>query len=323
MQADMPSTLSPTQLNAGAGLLQNQGISANAQFTTAIENYSANQTINPFLQTMLVGSESGSLSYSTLHALESLAASSCPSLSDSAPYGNISIGVTGFTGLLSTTANTYLGNGDTSIFCQAFTVADGFNGQTNSFVTSAVNSQTYLGGTFTNMNDQITGYITAVNPNTKAFGQDLANLGLLIDLSNLDNLGSPLALVQQIIKVAGGNLPVIALAFVSVGITQEVVLNLDNPQASVSDSTQKLMYQAMTAITGNNLQQVLDLLHVTTPNITTMADLLNPCLLFPNSFQTLQSPTKTGYANIYINPYGTVNTNLSTQLPAYMLRSTA
>jgi hypothetical protein len=172
------------------------------------------------------------------------------------------------------------------------------------------------------MDSMVTGSITSVNSNPSAFAQDLLNLGQLIDLSNLGDLGSPLGLVRQIVKVAG-NMPSISLAFIAVGIPQTVVVNMADPKTSVDDSVQKLMYVAMLSITGDNLTQILKLLGVTTPNLNTMADLLNPFLLFPNSYQTLMTPTPNGYANIYIGTQGEVNTNLATQLPAYVLRSTA
>jgi hypothetical protein len=176
--------------------------------------------------------------------------------------------------------------------------------------------------TFTNVNSMITGGISDITSNTKAFGQDLKNLGNLIDLANLNNLGSPLALVQQIINVAG-NMPVLSVAFVAIGIPQEIVLNLDDPTASVTDSVQTLMYRAMTQITDDSLAQILKVLGVTTTGIKTMADLLNPYKIFPNSYQTLMTPTANGFANIYVNSVGGVNSSLSTQLPAYCLRSTA
>ena len=55
----------------------------------------------------------------------------------------------------------------------------------NLFINSAVNSQTYLANTFSSTNDSITGDITTVNLATQAFGSDLANLGQLIDLTDL------------------------------------------------------------------------------------------------------------------------------------------
>jgi len=162
--------------------------------------------------------------------------------------------------------------------------------------------------------------VTSISLATTAFGQDLVNLGQLINLNNLDNLGSPLALIQQIYSITG-TIPVVSVYFVAVGIPTTVVLNLTDPTVAVSDAIQALMYKAMTQITGNNLSQILQVMGVTTVGITTMADLLNPVKLFPNSFQTLTVPTKWGERAIYINSSGSVDTALTTELPPYVMSS--
>jgi len=81
------------------------------------------------------------------------------------------------------------------------------------------------------------------------------------------------------------------------------------------------MYQAMTQITGTDLNQILSVLGVVTVGITTMADLLNPLKLFPNSFQSLTAPTANGPVAIYVDSVGSINTNLIRQLPPYVISS--
>jgi hypothetical protein len=314
--------LTPLQLNSTAGLLQNQGLAPNAEFILSVSTYNNTALISPFLTT--IEHSTGNISANTISELEILAANTCAALSDSVPSGYVNLAVStnpaGFTGLLTTTANTYMGNGDLSQFCQSLSISQGYADQTNIFVNSAVNSQTYLGNTFTTMNNMITGDVTVINLNTTAFGYDLTNLGQLINLKNLNNLGSPLALVQQIYSVAG-TIPVLSALFITAGVSTEVVLNLTNPTVTVVDSAQALMYKSMTQITGDNLAQILTVLGVTTVGITNMADLLNPVKLFPNSFQTLTAPTANGPVAIYINSAGSVNTNLKTQLPPYVVSS--
>jgi len=314
-------SLTPLQLNSAAGLLQNQGLAANTALTAAIVAYDSTALIDPFLNTIESGS-ANILANSTIAALQTLASNSCAALSDSVPSGYATLTVStmpaGFSGLLSTTANTYMGNGDLSKFCQSLSISQGYISQTNLFVNSAVNSQTYLSDTFTNMTSMITGGITNVNLATPAFGQDLANLGRLINLQNLDNFGSPLALVQQLYAVSG-TVPVLSVAFVVAGVPEDVILNLTNPTASVSDSAQRLMFQAMTQIRGTDLEQILSVLQVTTTGIETMADLLNPVKLFPLSFQSLTAPTQYGPRAIYVNASGSVNQQLVTELPPYVI----
>ena len=100
---------------------------------------------------------------------------------------------------------------------------------------------------------------------------------------------------------------------------EEVVVNLNNPNISITDAVQKAMYRAMENITGDTLGQFLSILGVKTTGIETMADLLNPVKIFPTSFQSLTTPTADGSRAIYVNSSGTVNSNLSTALPSYVL----
>jgi hypothetical protein len=319
-------SLSPLQLNASAGLLQNQGLIVNDELTAALSTYENTEVILPVRSTITTAASGNILSGTNLTAVKNLGNSSCPALADSIPAAYPSLTSSnadpGLSGLVRATAAKDIGNGDISKFVQAVGIAQGYASQTNLFINSSVNSQTYMASTFTTMNDMITGGITQVNLATQAFASDLANLGQLIDLSDLTNLGSPLALVQRI-QAVGGNVPVLTVYFVAAGVPQEIVVNFNNPSISVSDSVQKLMYGAMTQIQGADLQQVLTVLGITTVGIESVADLLNPVRLFPNSYQSLTVATNLGVRAIYINDQGTVNNNLREELPAYVVSSLA
>ena len=315
------SYLTALQLDASPGLLQNTGLAANAALTTEIAVYNATPLIAPFL-TVLANSGAANLSNVTISTLESLSSNTCPALSDSLPagYATLSVGTTLFTGLISDTAYLYMGEGDLTKFVQALNQAQSYAEQASIFTNTAINSQTYLGNTFTTMNNMITGGITEVNLATRALGEDLINLGNLINLLDLGDFGSPLGLIQQIYSVTGA-IPSVSILFVAAGIPVNVVLNLTDPTVSVTDSIQRLMYTAMTQITGVALDQILAVMGVTTVGIETMADLLNPVKLFPNSYQSLTVPTKFGSRGIYVNASGSVNQNLLTELPPYVTQS--
>jgi len=315
------SVLTPLQLDAAAGLLQNQGIAINANLTAAIASYADTSLISPYLNTVATGSTGNILSGNVLTTVKTLAANSCPALSDSVPTAYSTLGTQMIT-VVTNQANKDICGTDVSKLVQASDQASGYTSQSSVFINSAVNSQTYLGNTFTTMNNMITGGITSINLATTAFGQDLENLGQVINLNDLDNLGSPLALIQQILSITG-TIPIVSLTFVAAGIPTEIVLNLTNPVISVTDSTQRLMYQAMTQIAGNDLAQILSVLKVTTVGIDTMADLLNPVKLFPNSYQSLTVPGTSFKIPIaiYVNQSGSVNQNLLTELPSYVLTS--
>ena len=317
--ASTSSVLTPLQLTATAGLLQNQGLT-DATLSAAITTYTTSNLIAPLANAVSVGSTGNILTTNTIAQVITLAANACPSLSDSIPSSNAGSYPTEFiTNLLTNTANKYLGNGDLSKFAQAVSVAESYSVITNQVINSALNSQTYLANTFTTTNDMISGDITSVNVCTAQWASDLSNLGGLINLSQLDELGTPLALVKQLASL-GGMIPEVSTTFTKYGVTDEVVLNLTSPTLSASNADQKAMYSAMTNITGDALTQVLQILGVTTANINTMADLLNPYKLFPNSFQTLTVTDINNVSqNIYVDSSGTVNATLIQVLPAIAL----
>jgi hypothetical protein len=314
--------LTPLQMIAGAGLLQNQGITINPNLLSAINTYNNQAFIQPLFQTIIQGT--GSLQPSTIQALLTIGSNTVPALSDSVPTG-YSLTATnnpiGLTGIISTTASIEIGGGDVSKFIQALNISQSYIQFTDQFITSAINSQTYLGGTFTNMNNMITGDITQISTDTKAFGFDLLNLGSLINLETLNDLGSPAALLYQITRVIGVT-PPIQIALDTEGLSRSVVITLNDPKASFTDNAQKLMYLAMTKITGTDLKNILSAMKIKTAGIETMADLLNPVKLFPTSFQTLTVVTVQGQKPIYATGNGDVNSTLLDLLPPYIMKST-
>ena len=314
-------TLTALQLDAAAGLLQNQGIGINAELLDAVDSYQTTALLTPYLNTVsiAVGNVGNVLAANVIVELETLAAATCPALSNSVPpaYGNLGVQMTSV--VLTQASRDICGN-NVGRLAQAVNQAQAYATQTSTIINSAVNSQNYLGNTFTTIDSMITGRITDINLNTPDFATDLANLGRLIDLANLDNFGSPLALLRQLYSISGA-IPLLSVSFAVAGIPADVISTLTDPDATVSDSVQLLMYRVMTRVTGNTLTEILSILGVTTIGIDTMADLLNPFKLFPNSYQTLTAPTANGPRAIYVNASGSVNTDLIQQLPAYVISS--
>lgn len=300
------ATLTPLQLIAGASLLQNQGLIVAPALTAAIAAYSATPLITAYLAAEALDG-----------SLATLGAASVPAFSNSIPAAYSALG-TQMTDVIVAQAFADFGSGDISKFVQALNLALAYSENSNLFINSAVNSQTYLAGTFTSTGDMITGDVTKINLSTPAFGGDLSKLGGLINLDDLNALGSPLSLIQRIVQLTG-NIPVLSLLLLSEGVSEDIVLNLTDPALSVTDSIQRLMYQAMTKVTGTDLAQILKVLKITTAGISTMADLLNPVKIFPNSFQSMTVTTSAGLRAIYVNATGSVNTALETLLPDYAI----
>lgn len=254
-------------------------------------------------------------------AIPTLQVIGAPPLRTTFPMPVIPGSAPGFTGYLLYLANVYLGNGDLSKFAQLFNAAQGYVQTTNIFINSAVNAETYLENTFTTMDDLVTGDLTQVNLDTQGFGQDLEKCGNLVDLARVADLGFPFPLIQQVVR-QGGLTPSLVSALTIVGVNENIVLDLVNPKLVVTDTIQKQMYQAMTLIRGNDLLDILRILgmarqqvisqgrssfasvdsRLSDPcgqdsptglplvNIQTMADLLDPSKIFPNSYSTLTTP---------------------------------
>lgn len=323
----------PLQLIATAGLYQNTGIAANTAMLTAISSYETLSLISPLLTARTVGATANipsgpgniaRFSNTTIANLNSLGTTTCAALADNVPSSVTGVTLTnttpGLSGAIKVGANVVI-PADLTQFIQAFGSATGYVQITNRVINTSRNSATFLGPTFTDMNALTTGAVSSVTTNPAAFGADLARLGSLIDLSRLGELGTPSQLLRQLI-ITGGLTPGVEGALNDAGIATDTVNSLRDGNYELADSLQNAAYQAMLTVTGDELAQVLDILDVTTAGILTMADLLNPYKLFPNSFQTLTAPTTLSsytLANIYINSSGAVNSNLKTVLPVYYI----
>lgn len=249
-----------------------------------------------------------------------------------ASFGN---STAGFTGVIADIGNTYLGQGSTSVFAQVFSAAQSYINQSNDFVNTAYNSQTYLGSTFTTMNSLITGNLSDVNLAMGTFGEDLAKLGFLIDLSNLGNFGLPSTVFRQLATVTNLT-PRITLALRQVGFTAAEIEQIPDPSVTLTDNQEAKLYRAMLLVTGQSLQQVCNILQITlpvkgvnsnqprNPGLDTMADLLNPVKIFPNSFASLTVRTYNQNSSsdlraIYLDATGNINSNLLQYLPRYVI----
>jgi hypothetical protein len=318
--------LTSLQLIAGAYLANNSGIQLNSALSNNLSSYDSTTVIDSLKQ---VYSNIGVLDAATISSLTVLGANICPALSDTTPnayaaniglfFGNAALGnsTQGFSGLVANVGNTFLGNGDDSIFTQIFSSAQGYIISTNNYILSTKNSNSWLSQSFTNMNNLITGSLSEVNLAFSAFGSDLARCGQLINLANIDNFGSPLALCQQLDNIAAVT-PTINFGLSAAGYDIDVVTN---PPTTLQAYLQleKTLYEIFTQIKGTDLAQVLDILDVTTANITTMADLLNIIKIFPNSYSSLTVKTVEGLRGLYIPGTQTINSLLKTELPSYVL----
>jgi hypothetical protein len=311
--------LTTLQLQAAAGLMQNTGVRVAPALTDSVAAYQALAVITPIRATITQGA--GILSNATTQSLQTFAASSCPALADNIPSGHATLAPltdpSGFSGLIATTAESYLGSGDVSKFAQALSTAVGYCTVTNEFINAAANAETFQANTFSGINNMMSGDLTAVTLATQEFGRDLAALGNLIDLAYTDVLGSPAALLRQLARL-GAATAQLMIELGRGGLPTDAVIAITRSQDRISPTVEKIMYQAMTQITGDDLSQVKQILGVSATGVNTMADLLNPAVIFPTSYTTLITPTCSGNANIYVSAT-TVNGDLAQDLPVYAM----
>lgn len=305
---------SSVMLIATDGLLQNQGLSISSNLTTAITAYTSTTAVGEYLGVLgtavgNIGTANNQITSATFSSLQTLGASNFPAITDAVPSNyaaNLAIGnsASGFSGLVTAQASQILGSGDISIFAQVYNICQGYISQNNPIINTVKNSST-LAPTFTSMNSLTTAGISDINRTLPAFGEDLRKLGQAWDLTNLIYFGFPSALLYQMAK-AGGLLPELTEKLNEAGLTTDQ-LNTILSGASAATEVEGIIYRTMTAITGTTLDQVKTILDVTTANLTTMADLLNPVKSLPNSYLqlTIQAPTRGG-----VVPVTTVLTNI-------------
>ena len=338
--------LTPLQLTAAAGLLANTGLKPfPPTLMSAIVTFNATTVITNFIAAVNFYKAQSFATQSTLESLLSIGSTDCPALGNSIPTSPIgtypylrteylttpfnatdgsTLDPSGFSNLIEQTCAAYLGNGDVGRFAQGFMAVQGYINTINQFINSAVNAQTYLGPTFTNMDALTTNNISDVNPDFGNFATDLANQGNLTNLNDIKLYGTPAGLLRQIAaegNMVGGVFAPVQTPLLAAGLSVKEIQTLLAGPSTVSDNEylrlQKLAYQGMANVTGTDLQQVLSILEITTPNISSMTDLLDQTKIFPNSYTTLLTPTPNGPVPVY-GTNGSVNMNLADNVSAYL-----
>ena len=334
----MPSVTSPLQLTVSTALLQNQGLRpVPTALTNAIAAFNARPVIQNYAAALaFYNAQTFAKSPATLVNLLSIGSTVCPALGNSIPASPLGTytyltNTDGFSNLIDATAAAYLGDGNDSKFCQGFMAVQGYIASTNQYINSSVNVNQYLGPMFTNMDDLVTANIASVSTDLPNFGVDLTTQGNLWNFAKLDLYGTPAGLIQQISALAGikgRTVPDLQNAMISVGLTATDIANLVNDNRvglnrptgltqNEFDKLQLLAYNAMTMITGDALAQILDILSVTTPNSDSLDDLLNPLVMFPLSYASLQTPSPNGAIPIFSST-GSVNSSIAPVVNSYL-----
>jgi len=250
--------LTPLEINAAAGLMNNQGVkSLPTALTTAIATFNGKTVIVNWLAAVNYYQAQTFKTQSTLDLLLSIGASTIPALGDAIPALPLAnfpyltqeylptqsdastLDPYGFADLVQQTGNAYLGiyndTRDLGKFCQGFMAMQGYITTTNSLINSTRNAATYLGPTFTNMSNLVSNNIASlVDSSPGALGRlatDIANQGLLTSTQTLNEYGTPAALLAQLSRVSNtinGTLPAVRDALQDQGLTLQDISNLVN-----------------------------------------------------------------------------------------------
>jgi hypothetical protein len=316
-------------LIATDGLIQNQGLAVSGNLTLSVDAYTSTEAINLYSTVLanavpVIGTGNANITQSTFGLLQNLAANTLPAVTNAVPaayigtlgpLGNTATG--GLAGVVTAQGELEMGSGDLSIFAQVYGIAQSYLVQINQYINSVVNSNIY-NATFVDMDNMTTGSVSQISNNLPVFSQDLIRLGQAWDLENLTYLGYPSALLYQLIKI-GGLLPAVVEQLNLAGVDNASILALRSRGTALAATVEAAMYRGMLAVTGDTLAQVNLLLDVTTPNLTSMADLLNPVKTLPNSYLTLTvslstgtdvSPTASVVTTVYQSS-DTVNSNVA------------
>jgi len=341
---------SPLGVNALSSLLQNIGFNINPIMidyvgsSTSVTQYDPGSIITitsllPLTYAIKDAYTRGQVNSTTYNNLIAIGANSIPGMGNSPPttfnwtgypnwasnynYTN-SVTQWGYTRLFALQAyNEFNYNSGLSLdsgaykdFLSGFMSAYSFIEYSNDAILAVNNSQTFLDGTYSNMDDLITGDITGVSIATTIFGQDLITSGKAINLQYIATFGLPSNLLATLQK-NNALTKSVSLALIASGITVSELTDILGNFESITKEQERKIYGAFTIILGQDLKDILVSLNCKTAGIESLADLLNPIKLFPNSYQTLTVPvynTVGGPANskIYYPIY--VNDGLNSQL---------
>lgn len=182
----------------------------------------------------------------------------------------------------------YINNGSYSDFLHTFNMASGFIAQSNKAIDAMNAADAYLDGTYSNMNDLITADLAGVSLALFFWGQDLIALGRALDLGTIDTYGRPSNLLKTLYKnkalTKAVNLALLAAGFSS----DDMDYIIGGEEATVEQ--QKKLYGAFSIVMGIDLVDALIPMNCQTKGLGTLADLLNPKMLFPTSYTTLTVP---------------------------------
>jgi hypothetical protein len=174
-------------------------------------------------------------------------------------------------------------------FSKAFQQGWIYKNLTNASINSYTNTQTFLKGTYSNINDITSSDISGVSLAFKDFGNDMINLGKTVDLYWIHLFGLPSKLLLTL-QQNNSLTEALRLALLYVELD---IIELENilDSAYTPDQFQEAkIYKAFELIQGDDLGEIRVINNIATTGLISLADLLDPKKMFPNSWPSLTIP---------------------------------
>lgn len=179
---------------------------------------------------------------------------------------------------------------DYNEFLSSVTLGQSYIGQANQSIIATYNANDFLDGTYSNMNDLISADIAGVSLSTIAFGTDLENLGMALDLATIDSFGLPSNLLRTLGN-QGAITQDLSLVLLASGLNSVEISDIaEGIVTNPTEEQERKIYGALLLMTGENLQEIVAPIQCKTQGLETLADLLDVRKLFPNSYQSLTVP---------------------------------
>jgi len=187
------------------------------------------------------------------------------------------------------TDNSPSGSPAYQFFVDTFSSCDSFKNYSNEAIYAVEDSQSFLRGTYSNQDDLISADLAGVSLSSRAFGQDLINLGNGIDFNYIKTFGLPSSLLQILKKYNALTQPVI-LALLASGLSQGEIESIGNGNITPTKDQEQKIYGAFLVVVSTDLKEIQVILNCKTKGLTSLADLLSVKKMFPLSYTTLTVP---------------------------------
>lgn len=181
------------------------------------------------------------------------------------------------------------GSPEYQYFADSFVSCNGFKNYSNQAIFSIEESKAFLKGTYSNQDDLISADVAGVSLSSRAFGQDLINLGNAIDFEYISVFGLPSSVLQILKKYKALTQPLI-LSLLTSGLSQNEIESISNGNITPTKDQEQKIYASFLVIVNTDLEEIKTILNCRTRGLTSLADLVNVKKMFPLSFTTLTVP---------------------------------